>query len=449
MRRTRRAATALLVLLLAGTAQGAVTVQPGSDPTKFSMKGTLVTPDQVFDGEMTIEGDTITCAAVTCSTPAGATRISVTDGFIYPGFIDAHNHVAYNVLAKWNPPKLYESRSQWQGSTAYKAYKKPYDDLKSQGLFCEMVKYGEVKALLGGVTTIQGTSPNNQCFRTLIRNAENQNRLSGVPASHIRTYILDIAGFPDGVDWSKTKSFVVHIAEGKATHAPSRAEFQTLKQKGLLHAGTVVIHGMALSAQEFEEMAQVGAKLVWSPKSNLVLYDDTTAVDVALNKGIEISIGVDWNLTGSNHILDELRVASELNEERFNGAIHSGDWVKLVTANPARALALDQYIGRLAQGFKADITVLRKRAADPNASLLSNSLSDIQMVWVGGDLVYANKAIMDKVKPGLCEALTVKGSRKKVCVSAPQDPGANREETLAEIESKLKAVYPALSPLAQ
>jgi hypothetical protein len=56
---------------------------------------------------------------------------------------------------------------------------------------------------------------------------------------------------------------------------------------------------------------------------------------------------------------------------------------------------------------------------------------------------------MDKVKPGLCEALTVKGSRKKVCVSVPQDPGANREETLAEIESKLKAVYPALSPLAQ
>ena len=42
----------------------------------------------------------ITCVAVMGVAPAGATRMTVTDAFIFPGFISAHNHVAYNFLTK-------------------------------------------------------------------------------------------------------------------------------------------------------------------------------------------------------------------------------------------------------------------------------------------------------------------------------------------------------------
>jgi hypothetical protein len=41
----------------------------------------------------------------------------------------------------------------------------------------------------------------------------NQNGV-GVGAGHIRTFILDIKSFNGTVDWNKTKSFVVHLAEG-------------------------------------------------------------------------------------------------------------------------------------------------------------------------------------------------------------------------------------------
>lgn len=155
----------LLVLALVSSAWAATTVVVGSDPSKTVIKGTLMTPDQVIDGELVIEGDKITCAAATCPASDAATRISVTNAYIFPGFVDAHNHVAYNILARWTPPKLYERRGQWQAAQAYKDFKKPYADLIDKGLFCEMVKYGEIKALLSGVTTIQGTAPNNMCFR--------------------------------------------------------------------------------------------------------------------------------------------------------------------------------------------------------------------------------------------------------------------------------------------
>jgi integrase len=59
----------LLVLAAVSSAWAATTVVVGSDPSKTVVKGTLVTPDQVIDGELVIEGDTITCAAATCTAP--------------------------------------------------------------------------------------------------------------------------------------------------------------------------------------------------------------------------------------------------------------------------------------------------------------------------------------------------------------------------------------------
>jgi hypothetical protein len=40
--------------------------------------------------------------------------------------INAHNHVAYNFLPKWTPPKVYKNRGQWQRAAEYKEFKKPY-----------------------------------------------------------------------------------------------------------------------------------------------------------------------------------------------------------------------------------------------------------------------------------------------------------------------------------
>jgi cytosine/adenosine deaminase-related metal-dependent hydrolase len=104
---------------------------------------------------------------------------------------------------------------------------------------------------------------------------------------------------------------------------------------------------------------------------------------------------VDWNPSGCDHIFDELRTAAEVNEEEFGGAIPDGEWLKMITVNPAKALALDAFVGKLARSLKADITALRKLDDDPTKSVMKTHLQDVQMVWVGGDLLYASKAILD------------------------------------------------------
>ena len=89
-------------LFSASTALATTTVVRGTDPTKQSLKGSIVMADgRVLDGEVIVEGDAITCVAANCTDPAGASVFTITDAFIYPGFIDAHNHIAYNFLPKW------------------------------------------------------------------------------------------------------------------------------------------------------------------------------------------------------------------------------------------------------------------------------------------------------------------------------------------------------------
>ena len=56
-------------------------------------------------------------------------------------------------------------------------------------------------------------------------------------------------------------------------------EFAHLRDDlGGLTPATVIIHGTALTHDQWAEVAAVGAKLVWSPQSNLWLYRETSRV---------------------------------------------------------------------------------------------------------------------------------------------------------------------------
>ena len=70
----------LMVLGLIGSwtttsqlAHAQTSVQTGTDPAKFVLKGTIVNADGALNGEMVIDGDTIACVAATCTEPPGAT----------------------------------------------------------------------------------------------------------------------------------------------------------------------------------------------------------------------------------------------------------------------------------------------------------------------------------------------------------------------------------------
>ena len=72
------------------------------------------------------------------------------------------------------------------------------------------------------------------------------------------------------IDAGEVDAVYVHLAEG--VDARSHDEFAELKQANLLTAATIIIHGTALTPADLDDVAAAGAKLVWSPQSNLRLY---------------------------------------------------------------------------------------------------------------------------------------------------------------------------------
>lgn len=377
--------------------------------------------------------------------PAGFSASTVTidtDGYIMPGLIDLHNHVEYNTLPIWKVPKLYTNRYQWTGHRTYRPDitfpKNLLTDSKYLNWSVEVVKYAEVKTILGGTTAVQG-SPDSAATRFLVRNVENQN--FGMDRVYARVLPIDEKRWqqelPDGllkkISQGSVDAWLVHLAEG--TDDKSKKEFATLKQLNLLRDVTVIIHGTALTTTEFQEMAQAGSKLVWSPLSNLLLYGKTTDVPAALSAGVLVSLGADWSPSGSKNMLVEIKVAHEYDKAKWGHILSDSDLVKMVTINPAVALGWDDKVGRIKTGYYADIAVFKKNKPDPYRNLIEGTERDVRLVIIEGVPYYGDLPFMQQLKEADHEVLIVEGVEKGLDVTAKDfDKGS---QTYAEIESKL------------
>jgi hypothetical protein len=86
----------------------------------------------------------------------------------------------------------------------------------------------------------------------------------------------DLQAILDGIASGDVTAFYVHLAEGQRSNQRSIDEFDHLVALGALAASTVIIHGTALTRDQLGQAADAGAKLVWSPQSNLRLSGETT-----------------------------------------------------------------------------------------------------------------------------------------------------------------------------
>ena len=421
-----------------------------------------MTPDQAFAGEVLVVGDTIACVGVSCAAAPGAATASVveTHGLIFPGLIDTHNHILFDIFNEddWAPTQSYTNHNQWTSSPRYGALVDTKQYLNGESgspvsLGCELDKYGELKGLIAGTTSIQGsaTPGNKACYGSLARTIDETP--NGLDDDKIQTGTL----FPstsaaDGVcanfTSGKTDAYVVHIAEG--TDAVAKKEFATLYTIStvdgcLFSPKTTIIHGAALGDMEFGQMADAGMSLVWSPQSNVFLYGAGTVltatanIPLAKSKGINIALAPDWSIGGSQNILDELRFADHVDNTAWGNILTPKDLVAMVTVNAAKALHLEAVIGSIAVGKKADLMVIGGDATQPYDALLAATPAEVRLVMVGGAVLYGDKELqpLGQTTPA-CEDLDVCCRPKFACVAAPNGTAVNKlGQTLAEVQSTL------------
>jgi 5-methylthioadenosine/S-adenosylhomocysteine deaminase len=373
-----------------------------------ALKGCVIAGGQVHDPGYVVVSGTDVVKVSGGPTPPSGVEVFDTGGVILPGLIDLHGHPEYNIFAAWEPPTLYENRYKWRDSPEYaEVVKKPWDLLTEEprppapprpSLLAELTRYAEVRALVGGVTAIQGAKYRRH-DEPLVRNVDL--RIFGQQKARTAVDLQLVfgdrhqalrAGLADG----SVSAFYVHLAEGKRGDQASRAEFDDLVAKGLLAKATVVIHGTALTDAQLGDLHDAGAKLVWSPQSNLRLYGETTRAARALDLGIPVGLGADWLPSGSASLLAEMKVARNALAAQGKD-VGAKKLVEMVTVDAAGIAGLSDFLGTLAPGRPADLLVLERRMQDPWENVAAAMPWWVDLVMIGGDMAYGRTAWIRKL----------------------------------------------------
>jgi predicted amidohydrolase YtcJ len=419
-----------------------------------------------------IEGETIKAVRQEVKLAPGV-RIIDTHGNIYPGLIDLHNHVTWNVLPRWSSGTKSGARYDWQQLPEYRmALNVPHEKMVAEGHGCAAERYAEVKAIVGGATsqaglypadltasgqtTAQSTIPSG-CLAGLTRELGVASRLYERGASEKLRYevfplVLDpshTTALIDGLRDGTINAALFHIAEGASDNASARREFAMLQAQGLLLPGVSIIHGVALSKANFTAMAQAGVGLVWSPRSNFELYGSTAAVADAKAAGVKIAIAPDWSPTGSEGMLQELKYAAVWSATQDPVPFTDHELFEMATRNAAQLGGIAGQVGAIEPGMRADLLVITPDATsanDPYAQLVHSSPAQVALVIVDGVAVYGDQQLMQQLSGGTASPiLSVCGNSKLLAASFL----ATWRSTTAELTPALERWGAHLSSLAE
>jgi 5-methylthioadenosine/S-adenosylhomocysteine deaminase len=438
---------------------GRTAVVSAAPAQTFALKGCLLTPDGPMERGYITVGEGIAIQAISTRKPRDVPVLDTDGGVIMPGLIDLHGHPEFNVFAAWEPPREFVNRYAWRGSEIYKELvRRPQDRLIAALPRQTQLRYAEIRALVGGATAIQGTSERIERLEeeSLVRNVDRW-----IFGRHRARAMIDL---PDEGqrDFSRLQriigeiedgavdAFYVHLAEGRRDNQRSVDEWDRLVRTNALTAATVVIHGTALGRDQLGEMRDAGAKLVWSPQSNLRLYGETTLAADALEIGLKAGLGADWLPTGSQSLLHELRVArNELSRQGADPGARR--LVEMVTSDAAEIAGLGDELGRLEVGRPADLVVLERRAGDPYENVLDAEPSWVQLVMLDGDLPYGRtdwlESLTDPAGRERLEPLIAWGKRMLLDTSHTTAAPTGDQPPLALLRRQLIGEYPQVGPI--
>jgi cytosine/adenosine deaminase-related metal-dependent hydrolase len=424
-----------------GMPQPHVTICPGDSlpalasgvcETTAGDMGLLITADVLAPGEVFRGGQvlvdatgTIACVGCDCSTSAGAataTRVVCPDGVVSPGLINAHEHLSFEGNPYTRTAERYEHRHDWREGA------RGHHRIGSMMATRESTMWGELRMVLGGATSVNGSGGQAGFLRNLDRatmeglgqDAVDYNTFplgdssgtvssSGCDAySTSRTTAADIAG---------DVAFTPHIAEGIDLNARNEFLCQREGAFDLIADPTAMIHGVGLLPIDMQEVAGDGAMLVWSPRSNVTLYGETARVTEYDRLGVPIALGTDWVFTGSMNMLRELTCADELNATYLGNYFTDEALVRMATYNSAVATGTDDVIGSIAVGRVADLAIFDAAMHVDHRAVIDAEAGDVALVLRGGVPLYGEAAVVASIRDGAtCETLDVCGEMRRVCV---------------------------------
>ncbi len=416
----------------------------GEAGASLLIRGDILAPETVYrGGSVLIEGGVIQCVGCDCGTPAEAdAALTCADTVVSPGLINTHDHITFaNNWPIGDGPDRYEHRHDWRkGLNGHATL--PYDG----GASPEEVLGAELRFVMGGATSTASAGSRSG----LLRNLDSSGDLEGLQIQPADTDTFPLGdsngdqesnscdyGDPTSPNFvAGLDAYLPHVAEGIDRYAQNEFACTSVDPLDLLEPQTSLVHAVGVTADDVQAIADAKAKVIWSPRSNVVLYGQTAPVTLMDTLGVPLALGTDWIPSGSMNMLRELACAEYLDDVHFGDHFSDKQLWEMATTNAAFAVGAHRGIGMLKVGYAADIAMFAKAGEVDHAAVIHAHESTTALVLRGGTPLYGDVDIMGAaaIGAGNCEALDVCGAEKVACVAE------DTSTTLSAIEAEV--TYP-------
>ena len=338
---------------------------------------------EIWNGSGFDQRDLYTTDVVVEQRPPNAVTVDLGGYTIFPGLINAHDHLELNHYPRTKFRDCYDNASQWSADVNAHLNESPFRELRAYPLE-DRCFIGGLKNLLCGATTVAHHNPPHKClFRRdfPVRVLKRYGWAHSLYLSSDEEIIASYQRTPTDVPW------FIHLAEG--TDEAAAGEYRRLKALGCVGKNTIMVHGVALKRADALDATihayqaglganRAGIKLVWCPSTNYYLLGETIhQIIIAIHA--RTALGSDSRLTADGDLLDEMCFAHSICQ------IGSPSTFILASVTTTAAFVcgiINDVI--LPIGANADFVAL-KSTIDTATTLCQSHRADLALVVRGGE----------------------------------------------------------------
>jgi cytosine/adenosine deaminase-related metal-dependent hydrolase/ubiquinone/menaquinone biosynthesis C-methylase UbiE len=303
--------------------------------------------------------------------------LDLTGYVLLPGLINAHEHLEFGLFPKLGRPSAappYRNATEW----AHEIHRVHASVIEQYRQIPQVthLRWGAIRNLLCGITTV--------CHHNPLHTA--------LTFPDFPVHVLSHFGWSHSLAFDshltqkfratpQDRPFILHAAEG--VDEDSRSEISELDSMHLLDERTVLVHGLACTAEEVSLINRRGASVVACPTSNNFLFAKTLSCNL-LNSIERVALGSDSPITGAGDLLNEVRYL------RAEVGLEPNMIYRMVTTGPAEMLHLKDGQGRIAESGVADLIAVRVQHDSPARTLSNLVFNDVELVLLEGRVQMAS-----------------------------------------------------------
>lgn len=320
-------------------------------------------------------------------------------------------------------------------------------DPDAYGAACRAAMDSGIRAVMGRASLDRGQAPARFKERPGVALERTDRALRDVPwragarvrgcVEGLNTHSTSASLLRDlkGLAEEHSTRFHLHAAETQREAQEIRQRtgkgvFEFLDELGVVDERSLFYHAVWTLPHEIELLRRRRASVSHNPISNSV-GSGVAPIPEMVRRGVNVALGVDGAASNNGQdMLETMKFAALIHPAVGSGILSSERIVEMATIDGARALGLDDEIGSLEAGKKADLTVIR-RHAKPHLSPGLKPVSDVVFCANGSDVdtvvVDGEVVMQDRRFPRLDEEYAM---RRVAEIARRMVRDAGREELL-------------------